>query len=144
MTTRELARHWEHAASVDLVRVGQHMAAVNGFNTKLAVLITNLVGSMWCAYLFTCLALVGLPGAISAGPSAIVQWVAQTFLQLVLLSIIMVGQQVQSASSDARALKTFEDTEKILDRLSLETQGGLAQLKSEILAEMKDMLAAKG
>ena len=52
---------------------------------------------MWCAYLFAAIALISLPKAIASGDSiVIVSWVAQTFLQLVLLSIIMVGQKVAS------------------------------------------------
>ena len=73
-------------------------------NTRLAVDITKVVGSMWCAYLFALLALVSFPAAIrSHDPIIIVAWMAQTFLQLVLLPIIIVGQNVQAASSDARA-----------------------------------------
>ncbi|HEX9019527.1 MAG TPA: hypothetical protein VF806_10080 [Anaerolineaceae bacterium] len=78
-------------------------------NTRLALLITRLVGSMWCAYLFALLALISLPAAIrSHDPIIIVAWVAQTFLQLVLLPIIIVGQNVQAASSDARAESDHE------------------------------------
>src|SRR5437763_579412 len=74
------------------------------FNTWLALKITNSVGSMWCAYAFALLALVSLPAAIaSRSPIVIVGWIAQTFLQLVLLPIIIVGQNVQAAASDARA-----------------------------------------
>ena len=73
-------------------------------NTRLAVGITKVVGSMWCAYLFALLALISLPAAIGThDPIIIVAWVAQTFLQLVLLPIIIVGQNVQAAASDARA-----------------------------------------
>ena len=73
-------------------------------NTRLAVGITKIVGSMWCAYVFALLALVSLPAAIrSHDPIIIVAWIAQTFLQLVLLPIIIVGQNVQAAASDARA-----------------------------------------
>ncbi len=73
-------------------------------NTRLAVGITKVVGSMWCAYAFALLALVSLPAAISShSPIIIVGWIAQTFLQLVLLPIIIVGQNVQAAASDARA-----------------------------------------
>ena len=73
-------------------------------NARLAVRITKSVGSMWCAYLFALLALVSFPAAISShDPIIIVSWIAQTFLQLVLLPIIIVGQNVQSAASDARA-----------------------------------------
>jgi|GEM_PF-429775 len=70
---------------------------INEFNQKLAARITGAVGTMWCAYIFAGIALISLPAALSTGdPIIIVAWVAQTFLQLVLLSIIMVGQDVQS------------------------------------------------
>ena len=73
-------------------------------NTRLAVGITKIVGSMWCAYAFALLALVSLPAALSShSPIIIIAWIAQTFLQLVLLPIIIVGQNVQAAASDARA-----------------------------------------
>ena len=59
---------------------------------------------MWCAYVFALLALISLPSAIASGNSIIIiGWIAQTFLQLVLLPIIIVGQNVQAAASDARA-----------------------------------------
>ena len=52
---------------------------------------------MWAAYVFAAIALISLPAAISTGdPIIIVAWIAQTFLQLVLLAVIMVGQDVQS------------------------------------------------
>src|SRR5579859_8232093 len=73
-------------------------------NTRLALGITKIVGSMWCAYVFALLALISLPAAINShDPIIIVAWIAQTFLQLVLLPIIIVGQNVQAAASDARA-----------------------------------------
>ncbi len=79
-------------------------SAVGRINTRLAVLITKMVGSMWCAYLFGLLACISLPAAIhTQDPLIIVTWIAQTFLQLVLLPIIIVGQNVQAAASDARA-----------------------------------------
>lgn len=36
-------------------------------------------------------------------PYQVVQWISQTFLQLVLLSIIMVGQKCLSNASDTQA-----------------------------------------
>lgn len=90
----------------------QHKA---GFNGWLARLITEGVGTMWCAYAFAVLALVALPQAISSHNAlSIVQWVSQTFLQLTLLSIIMVGQQVMGEASDKRADNTYHDAEAIL------------------------------
>jgi hypothetical protein len=101
------------------------VSEVEGFNAKLALVITRAVGTMACAYVFALIALISLPDAIKAGRPAIISWIAQTFLQLVLLSIIMVGQSVQSAASDARAEREFADTEVIMDRLDEHTAGGL-------------------
>lgn len=77
---------------------------IGGFNTWLAVRITKSVGTMWTAYIFAAIALISLPAAIATKNTIIiVAWIAQTFFQLVLLPIIIVGQNVISASQDARA-----------------------------------------
>jgi hypothetical protein len=91
-----------------------HKSAAERFNTWLAIKITGGVGTMWCAYAFAVIALVSLPDALRAGRAAIISWVAQTFLQLVLLSIIIVGQNVQSAAADKRAQATYEDADAVL------------------------------
>jgi hypothetical protein len=86
------------------------------FNRKLALAITSSVGTMTCAYLFAAIALISLPKAIASHDVlVIVSWIAQTFLQLVLLSIIMVGQQIsneqvnkQIAETHSAALAEFE------------------------------------
>jgi hypothetical protein len=84
-------------------------------NRWLAVKITAGVGTMYCAYAFAGLSLVSLPAAIlSANPVTIVSWISQTFLQLVLLSIILVGQSVVAEAADARAKATFDDATAIL------------------------------
>ena len=72
-------------------------------NAKIAVVLTEKVGTMWCAYAFMGLALISLPEAIHGGRATLIAWVAQTFLQLVLLPVIMVGQAVQSEKSETRA-----------------------------------------
>src|SRR3984885_14146480 len=111
---------------------------VEGFNAKVALIITRSVGTMACAYVFGVIALISLPAAISSGQVIIiVAWIAQTFLQLVLLSIIMVGQTVQSVASDARAAKEFADTETILDRLDVKTAGGIKDVLDAIHALAK-------
>jgi len=73
------------------------MDQINAFNRRVAEKITGLVSTMWAAYLFAAIAVISLPAAIRSGDTlTIVDWIAQTFLQLVLLSIIMVGQQRSS------------------------------------------------
>ena len=89
-------------------------AAGTGWNSWLALKITGGVGTMWCAYIFALIALVSLPDALRGGRPTIISWVAQTFVQLVLLSIIMVGQNISAAASDARALATYNDADAIL------------------------------
>ena len=80
---------------------------INKFNTSLAAKITSGVATMWCAYAFAAIALISLPAALKTGDLiTIVAWVAQTFLQLVLLSIIMVGQNVASASVEQKITET--------------------------------------
>ena len=85
-----------------------------------------------CAYLFAGIALLGLRPALRPGGEGIIAWIAQTFLQLVLLSVIMVGQNVQSQASDLRSQHTYEDTVLILDRLDIHTEGGLKDLADRI------------
>jgi len=136
------------ARVVSLHGLGQEIQGVKGFNAKIAVLLTRGVGTMACAYLFCLIALTSLPavlveaGVVSKsdvptfltrpGLILVVAWIAQTFIQLVLLSVIMVGQSVQSAASDARATNTFRDTETILDRLDIHTEGGLKAILDRI------------
>jgi hypothetical protein len=69
---------------------------------------------MWCAYLFGIFDLLALPEALKSGVYGIVQWTASFFLQLVLLSIILVGQNIQGAASDKRAEATYKDAEAVL------------------------------
>ncbi len=85
------------------------------FNSWLAVKVTTGVGTMWCAYAFAAVALVSLPSAISSHSAVtLVSWVSQTFLQLVLLSVIIVGQNELAAAADKRAEATHSDADAIL------------------------------
>ncbi len=113
-------------------KTGDERVGVNG---KIGVFITTIVGTMWAAYLFTMLALVSFPAAIKSGDSVIiVAWVAQTFLQLVLLPIIIVGQNVQSRAADKRSEQTFSDAEAILHEC-LQLQAHL-EAQDKILADL--------
>jgi hypothetical protein len=85
------------------------------FNARFGLWITVIVGTMWCAYIFTLLALISLPAAIHSHDAIIiVAWIAQTFLQLVLLPIIIVGQNIQAKAADKRAEETYKDAEAVL------------------------------
>ena len=105
---------------------------IGRFNAKFGLKITVIVGTMWCAYLFTLLALVSAPSAFRTGNSLIiVAWIAQTFLQLVLLPIIIVGQNVQAAAADARAEATYKDAAAVLEEAK-QIQAHLAAQDAEI------------
>lgn len=116
----------------------EHLGPVARFNALLAVKITKAVGTMWCAYAFAGLALLSLPEAMRGGMPALVSWTAQTFLQLVLLSIIIVGQKVASLSSEKRANETYNDAEAILHE-SVEIQKHLTE-QDEFLQRLIDEL----
>jgi hypothetical protein len=127
-----------HGLAVHARTIDHHAPARGGsryarFSAWLAVKVSRAVGSMTCAYVFAVIALISLPAAIAThSVIVLVGWVAQTFLQLVLLSVIMVGQDVLGRASDARAAKTFEDAELIADRLDTSTQGGISEVMAAI------------
>ena len=112
-----------------------------GLNGRIATVITNAVGTMWCAYIFAAIALISLPDAIKAGTAALVAWVAQTFLQLVLLSVIMVGQKVSAAASDKQALQTYKDAEALL-KIQDEVHA-LIKINNDLTKEIHDCVLAK-
>ena len=89
---------------------------IGRINARVGLKITVIVGTMWCAYLFTLLALISSPAALKTGNSIIIiAWIAQTFLQLVLLPIIIVGQNIQAAAADARSQATYDDAAAVLE-----------------------------
>ena len=113
-----------------------------GFNGWLAVQITKVVGSMWCAYAFAVLAFISLPDAIHQGTFALVTWISQTFLQLVLLSVIMVGQQVLAKASDKQALQTYRDAEAVLQLADQIHQ--LIEVNNKLTDEIHHVVAEPG
>ena len=113
-----------------------------GFNGRIAVLITDAVGTMWCAYVFAGIALISLPVAIQGGVATLIAWIAQTFLQLVLLSVIMVGQKVAAAASDKQALQTYRDAEALLK--IQDEMHRLIELNTNLTEEIHRAVAAKG
>ena len=129
----------------------QSSNGLSKFNNSLAVKITNGVGTMWTAYLFTILAFVSLPAVLtgvfphlrqifpswllSTSLIALVAWIAQTFFQLVLLPIIMVGQNVSQGHQEAKA-ETDHKTLTYLANLQ-EEQMTLLKNQTSILEQLK-------
>ena len=106
--------HAAHPVKTANLRRLNHQNPVVRFNARFGLWITLIVGTMWAAYLFTVLALFALPDAIKQGTYFIIVWLSSSFLQLVLLPIIIVGQNIQAKAADERAAATFKDAEAVL------------------------------
>ena len=115
-----------------------------GLNGKIGLLITTLVGTMVCGYVFAIIALISLPSAITShNLTVIIAWVSSNFLQLVLLPIIIVGQNLQAKASDKRAVLTFEDAEAVLHE-AMQIQQHLAaqdEVLHQLIAETKGAIS---
>jgi hypothetical protein len=124
--------HVPRLVLTDQVRARVHGTGPLGrLNAAIAVKITKVVGTMYCAYVFTLIALVALPAAIQQGsPTVLVNWLSSNFLQLVLLPIIIVGQKVISAAQDARAEADHETLTALhqMSRQQIEILNGQNQI----------------
>ena len=107
-----------------------------GINGHIALAITNAVGTMYAAYLFALFATTGLPAALSGGPYALVGWVSSYFLQLVLLPIIIVGQNIQSTAMNRQAVETLHNVAATLHEIQ-EVQRHLAHQDAELARIVK-------
>ena len=85
-----------------------------GINGRIGLTLTAVVGTMWCAYAFAALAIAVLPQAVGGGLLTLVQWLSQTFIQLVMLSVIMVGQNLMGRAADKRSEMTYKDADATL------------------------------
>jgi len=123
-----LKKHSQVTHPKDLIR--KELKGITKFNYWIAVKITDGVGTMWCAYAFLIIDLFMLPPVIKANSVMVwVSYIAQTVLQLVLLPIIMVGQNVIQAQNEAKA-----DTDH-------KTLTYLATIQDEQMLELKNQTA---
>ena len=143
------ARSAPHLHVPRLVRSAEIKAQLHGsgvmgrINAAMAVHITRIVGTMYCAYAFTLIALVALPAAIDQGsPTVLINWLSSNFLQLVLLPIIIVGQNVISAAQDARA-EADHETLTALHEMAKE-QLEILQGQNQILDLLKAKVGSAG
>jgi len=117
-----------------------------GLNGHIGLYITKIVGTMWAAYLFCVIALIGAYAIIGNNTTLnlVIILISQTFLQLVLLPIIIVGQNIQGAASDKRAADTYKDAEAILEQCVQLQQHLMAQDKilDDVLAHLHQEAAA--
>jgi len=131
-------------------RVHEAEIAAAGFNTQTAVWLTEHVGTMWTAYAFAVLAIIGLfaiLGLLSPIVVLLISWISQTFLQLVLLPVIMVGQNVLGRKSELQAdeaytttMKTYADIEAVMKHLD-EQDEKILTLEQLIKAQTDSILS---
>lgn len=134
--------------------VDHHKAdtAYDRFNKRVAVWLTQNVGSMTAFWIFTLASMTVAPSCLFAagyihwksflttfGFELLATLILSTWLELALMPAIMVGQNLQNEANDTRSAKQFEDTEKLVDgtnniinQLDLHTQGGLTDIMDEL------------
>jgi hypothetical protein len=127
--------------TTDIRRV-DHKNPFVRFNARFGLWITLVVGTMWAAYLFTILAFFALPSAIHQGTYYVIVWLSSSFLQLVLLPIIIVGQNIQATAADKRSEDTYKDAEAVLKEAEEIQKHLLAQDQaiSEIVARLEKLV----
>ena len=109
--------HIEHRKKTGPVKVSK--LSGDNPNGRIALRLTALVGTMQAAYVFAALALLALPAVLGYNwfpprTLLIVAWTSQTFIQLVMLAVLQIGQNLQAKGADARAQQTYLDAESIL------------------------------
>jgi len=145
-----------HPRAAELVRLGRPVKTSDfrkpksdsvfaRINSKVGLKVTLVVGTMWCAYAFTIVALLALPSAVHQGTYYIIVWLSSSFLQLVLLPIIIVGQNIQAAAADKRSEETYKDAEAVLKEAEEIQKHLLAQdeVISGILDRLETLMAAQ-
>ncbi len=122
-----------------------------GFNGRLGAGITRAVGTMWAVYLAAVLMVAWMLLAqadvitFDPYPFAFLLFLGN-IVQLLLMFVIMVGQQVLGAAADKRAVQTYRDAEAILHECE-ELQRHLVtqdQALDHIVSRMRSITAASG
>jgi hypothetical protein len=116
--THENTAH--HPSRVTVADAHELHKARGGFNARIAVFITRMVGNMWMAYIFTLLSLVGLLGLLGLlNPFTFLlcTWLSQMFLQLVFLPILSVGQNVLGQHQELVTEETAKNTRALLHQI---------------------------
>ena len=130
----------------DVVRSMHGDSRVAEINRRLALFITRNVGTMWCAYVFSVIGITGIVAALTNNTALVllIGAVSGYFLQLVLLPIIIVGQNVQAEASDRRAEADHKTLVALhtMNKTQLQILEALERLSNN-QQEVLDRLAAK-
>jgi hypothetical protein len=115
---------------------------IQHINARVGLFITVGVGTMWCAYVFAAIALVSLNSNLHS-TSLFILWLSSSFLQLVLLPIIIVGQNIQARAADKRAEDTYKDADAVLHE-AVEIQKHLESQDAAIAQILVELNHLKG
>jgi hypothetical protein len=99
---------------------------IGRLNAKVGLRITVIVGTMWAAYVFAAIAFISLPDNIHS-TQLLILWISSSFLQLVLLPVIIVGQNIQAKAADKRSEATYNDAAAVLEEAK--------QIQAHLLAQ---------
>lgn len=110
-------------------------------NAKVGLKITVIVGTMWAAYVFAAVAFISLPDNIHS-IQLLILWISSSFLQLVLLPVIIVGQNIQAKAADERAEATYNDAAAVLEEAK-QIQAHL-QAQDEAISKILASVASGG
>lgn len=138
------SEHVPHPRIAERKKAGPHLTAHEhvGFNGRVAMLITDAVGTMYCAYVFALIAFVAFPQAVESHSfTVLINWLSSNFLQLVLLPIIIVGQMIAARASDKQAMQTYKDAEAILELQ--DDVHRLVEINNRLTEEIHAMVVAK-
>lgn len=139
--------HTKHGLPVHLRTIDHHPAdsAYQRLNKRIALWMFKNVGSMTAFWITLFLCLCAVPAVLfqmhvisivvvftGYGFYLLLTWGISTTFQAIMLPGLMVGQNLQSEAADARSAKQFEDTEVIVDKLNLETEGGIKVLNDKL------------
>ncbi|WP_062306534.1 hypothetical protein [Alicyclobacillus sendaiensis] len=114
--------------------------AIKQFNRWLAIKVTQSVGTMTTAYLFSAWALLPL---VFPRLQNLVAYVSQDYIQLVLLPVIMVGQAVMGWASEKRAQETHDAVMAELSELRKLNESQAAEI-AELKAIHRELEAKLG
>lgn len=105
--------HPHQPRNINMVHAAEQKAA--GLNTAIAVVLTKSVGTMLCAYIFAFIGVGSLIGVFTGNVflALVFGSISSYFLQLVLLPVIIVGQNVLNRKQELQAEEQFETTKKV-------------------------------
>ncbi len=118
-------RHEPRAVTLRHAHAEHHKSKVN---EAIAIVLNAKIGNMLCAYAFCLIAAIGLLAILGILPAIVallVAWASQSFIQLVMLPVIMVSQNVLGKQQEMQSAET-------------------ARQVSQILADMEELQAALG